>query len=148
MEYRVQHSLHKWIAISFLTMGSSLPYDKWVKCNFQSLGSIISLLRHKNFVHYAPINISPQRGGDTLGIRQQNNPTPRGLDRTPKDMGWVIRYFSRSSKLIYITNLMAHPRDFGHKVFANGWRISQHFFSKLSNCPWESRHTPTPVLGG
>ena len=36
-------------------------------------------------------------------------------------LGWVIRYFSRSSKLNYITNLMAHPRDFGHKVFANGW---------------------------
>ena len=68
---------------------------------------------------------SPRGGGDTLGIRQQNNPNPRGLDRTPKDMGWVIRYFSRSSKLNYITNLMAYPRDFGHKVFANGWGISQ-----------------------
>ena len=59
----------------------------------------------------------PLRGGggrETLGIRQQNNPNPRGLDRTPKDMGWVIRYFSRSSKLNYITNLMAHPRDFAN----------------------------------
>ena len=38
-------------------------------------------------------------------------------------MGWVIRYFSRSSKLNNITNLMAHPRNFGHKIFANGWGI-------------------------
>ena len=58
-------------------------------------------------------------GGDTLVIRQQNNPNPRGLDRTPKDMEWVIRYFSRSSKSNYLTNLlMAHPKDFGHKVIA------------------------------
>ena len=66
--------------------------------------------------------------GDTLVIRQQNNPNPRGLERTPKDMGWVIRYFSRSSKLNYIATLMAHQRDFGHKVFVNGWEISQQFF--------------------
>ena len=36
----------------------------------------------------APINIFPQRGGggggDTLGIRQQNNPNPRELDGTPR----------------------------------------------------------------
>ena len=36
--------------------------------------------------------------------------------------------FSRSSKLNHITNLMAHPRDFRNKVFANGWGISQQFF--------------------
>ena len=38
-------------------------------------------------------------------------------------MGWVIRNFSRSSKLNYITNLIAHPRDFGHKIFDNGWGL-------------------------
>ena len=27
-----------------------------------------------------------------------------------------------------IAKLMAHPRDFGHKVFSNGWGISQRFF--------------------
>ena len=72
---------------------------------------------------------SPRGGGGvTLGIRQLNNPNPRGLDRTPKDMECVIRYFSRSSKLNCITNLIAHPRDFGHKVFANGWGISHRLF--------------------
>ena len=64
-------------------------------------------------------------GGDTLGIRQQSNLNPWELDRTPLDMGWELDTFSRSSRLNYIKNLMAHPRDFGHKVLSNGWGISQ-----------------------
>ena len=52
---------------------------------------------------YAPINISPQRGGggssDTLGIRQQNNPNPQELDRTPRHGMGKLDTFSRSSKL-------------------------------------------------
>ena len=73
----------------------------------------------------APINISPrglgggEGGGDTLEIRQQNNPNPRELDSTPRRVMGKLDTFSRSSKLDYITNLMAHLRDFGHKVFAN-----------------------------
>ena len=68
---------------------------------------VVTKLRNLvTLISYAPINIFPQRGrgggGDTLGIRQQNNPSPRGLDRTPKDMGWEIRYFSRSSKKLFI----------------------------------------------
>ena len=72
-------------------------------------------------------------GGGTLGIRQQNNPNPQGLDRPSKDMGWVIRYFSRGSELNYITSLMAHPRDVGHKIFANGFGISQRFYSYVNS---------------
>ena len=30
-------------------------------------------------------------------------------------------YFTKSSKLKYIAYLMAHPRDFGHQVFASVW---------------------------
>ena len=51
--------------------------------------------------------------------------------------------FSRSSKLNYITKLIAHPRDFGHKVFANGWGISQRFF-KIVQFPLG---IPPPPLG-
>ena len=57
-------------------------------------------------------------GGDTLRIRQQNQDSWDGKLDT----------FSRSSKLNHITNLMAHQRDFGHNVFANGWEISQRLF--------------------
>ena len=35
---------------------------------------------------------------------------------------------SGSSKLNYITNLMVHPRDFGHNIFAFGWVIRPQFF--------------------
>ena len=87
---------------------------------------------------YAPINNFPQRRGgggggggaveDTLGIRQQNNPNPRELDGAPRHGIGKLDTFSKSSKLNYLTNLMAHPRDFGHKVFANVWGISQQVF--------------------
>ena len=86
--------------------------------------TIIFNMASVSFMHLSIFSFRGWGGGDTLGIRQQNNSNALGLDRTPKDMGWVIRYFSRSSKL----NLMAHPRDFGLKVFANGWGISQRFF--------------------
>ena len=63
-----------------------------------------------------------------MGIRQQNNPNPRELDRTPRQGMEKLDTFSRSSKLNYITNLMAHPRDFRHKFFVNEWGISLRFF--------------------
>ena len=87
----------------------------------------ISLIANWSLLLLVHLSIFPPRGGggDTLGIRQQNNPNPWELDRTPN-----------------ITNMMAHPRDFGHKVFANGWGISQQFFKIV---PWESRHPPLVV---
>ena len=54
-----------------------------------------------------------------------------------QEMGWENIYFSRSSKLNYILNLMAHPMDFGHNVFfpIGGELVNK--FLKLSNSPWE-----------
>ena len=104
--------------VSLTQILSCLVYFYWLQV----------LSKRREVMHLSIFSPRGGGGGDTLGIRQQNNPNPWGLDRTPKDMGWVIRYFSRSSKLNQITNLMAlHPRDFGHKVFANGWGISQQF---------------------
>ena len=104
--------------------------------------NVDALSRQQVFACIAPTNIFPQRegGGDTLGIRQQNNPNHRELDGTPRHI-WEgkLDNFSRSSKLNYITNLIAHPRDFGPM---GGELVNN--FSKLSNSPWESPPPPPP----
>ena len=69
-------------------------------------------------------------------IRQQNNPNPRELDRAPRHGMGKFDTFSRSSKINYITYLMAHPRHWTQNFcqwvkFVNG-------FSKLSNSSWVS----------
>ena len=57
---------------------------------------------------------SSREGGGEVGGIQQNNPSTWKADRTPKTWDEKLDTFSRSSKLRYITNLIAHPRDFGH----------------------------------
>ena len=62
------------------------------------------------------------------------------LDRTPKNRVGKLDTFSGSSKLDFITNLMAQSRDFGYHIFAYGWPGElERKFSKLSNSPWVSR---------
>ena len=68
--------------------------------------------------------------GDTRGIKQLT----WELDRTPRHGGGKLDTFSGSSKLDYITNLMTHPRNFGHHsdMFAYGWGIRPTFFKIVS----------------
>ena len=51
--------------------------------------SLDDILSPELVISHAPINISPQRGaaGDTMGIRHQNNPSPRELDKTSSPKG-------------------------------------------------------------
>ena len=92
---------------------------------FWSLSCSVKLLIN------APISIFPQRGsgGDTTrGIRLQTNPNFRELDTAPKPCGGKLDTSFGISKLNYITNLMAHPRDFRHHIFTKGWGIRPQFF--------------------
>ena len=61
---------------------------------------------------------------DTRGIRLLTSPTPpQALDRAPKPSGGKLDTSSGISKLNYITNMMAHPRDFRHQIFTQGLEI-------------------------
>ena len=60
-----------------------------------SVGKYSVFISEDNIMHLSIF--SPRGGGgrcgrDTLGIRQQNNPNPQELDRTPRHMGGEIRY--------------------------------------------------------
>ena len=78
-------------------------------------------------------------GGDTRGIRLQTNLNPRELDRANKPWGGKldVKIITSSgiSKLNYITNLIAHPSDFRHHVFAQGWEIRPHFLKRIVSFP-------------
>ena len=58
----------------------SVPFMEYIVATKEEVTKLLKYLNPSN----APINIFPQKGGgggDTLGIRQQNNPNPRGLNR-------------------------------------------------------------------
>ena len=84
----------------------------------------------------APISIYPQRGsgGYTRGIRLQKNPYPRELERAPRHRGGKLDTSSGSSKLHYITNLMANPRDFGHHKHICSWLGKSNWTKVFQNC--------------
>ena len=82
--------------------------------------------------------------GDTGGIRSQNNPNPRELNRTPRHGGGKFDTFCGSSKLDHITNFMIRPGDFGHHILPMGWELDPNF-SKLSYSQWVS--PPHPPSG-
>ena len=67
---------------------NSYPRTRYQMSIYRTIGPLVSICRHILLfsLENAPINIFPQRGGgrDTVGIRQQNNPNPWELDRSPR----------------------------------------------------------------
>ena len=88
----------------------------------------------------------PQRGSgeDTRGIRLQPNPNPHELDIASKHWDGKLDTSYGISKLNYITNLIAHPRDLRQHIFTKGWGIRLQYLKNclIGNFPWVVRHSP------
>ena len=84
----------------------------------ERLYHIFVLVERRYFKNNAPISLFPQRrsGGDTRNKTAKKSQPP-GITLSTRHRGGKLDTSSGSSKLNYITYLIACPRDFGHLIF-------------------------------